>query len=248
MIHHRSHTPLLVLLALLFLPTALVAQSLHGSHASVERMYDHATNHDIYFYKTARGIRNAAKKGVLVELRGNSNYTTHGVSFPYVRSPTRTFVRRLAAEYRSACGERLVVTSASRPRSMQLVNSVDKSVHPAGIAVDLRKSNRRSCRNWLRRVLLSLEAKGVVEATEEHHPPHFHVAVFPVAYTRYVARLTGGAKYASSRSDKYRVRPGDSLWAIARRNDTTVQRLKEANDLNSSSIRIGQTLVIPSTR
>src|SRR5690606_17618123 len=171
-----------------------------------------------------------------------SNYAVSNVSYPYVRAETRTFVQRLAAQYRAACGERLVVTSASRPQSMRLLNSVRKSVHPTGMAIDLRKSNRTACRNWLRRTLLSLERSGVIEATEEHNPPHFHVAVYPAPYARYVA-ARGGPTYASA--EKYRVRKGDSLWSIARRHDTTVDRLNEANGLTSSTLLPGQTLQIP---
>jgi hypothetical protein len=241
-IHHRL--PVLLLLAPLLLPATAAAQSLRGSHASVERMYQHARNHDIYFYKTGQGIRNAAKNGTLVKLRGNADYDTHGVSYPYVRAATRTFVERLAREYRAACGEQLVVTSAIRPRSMHVPNSIDESVHPAGIAIDLRKSHKSSCRDWLRRVLLSLEDRGVIEATEEFHPPHFHVAVFPTSYTRYVSRLVNGEEYAEA-ADRYRVRPGDSLWSIARRQGTTVAELKEVNGLSTSLLKVGQTLVIP---
>jgi hypothetical protein len=224
------------------LPHTLIAQSLRGSTSSVDRMYSHAINNGIYFYKTGEGIRRAGSEGRFVRLSGNADYGLSGVSYPYVRQETRTFVQRLAAQYRSACGERLVVTSASRPQSMRLFNSVRKSVHPTGMAVDLRKSNRSSCRNWLRRTLLSLEQAGVLEATEEHHPPHFHVAIFPSPYARYVARR-GGPTYASA--EEYKVRSGDSLWGIARNHDTTVDKLKAANGLSSAFLRPGQTLKIP---
>jgi hypothetical protein len=230
------------IVAAFMVPGSLVAQSLRGSTSSVNRMYEHAVDNGIYFYKTGDGIRRAGSAGRFVRLGGNSNYATSGVSYPYVRAETRTFVQRLAAQYRTACGERLVVTSASRPQSMRLFNSVRKSVHPTGMAIDLRKSSRTSCRNWLRRTLLSLERAGVLEATEENNPPHFHVAVYPNPYARYVA-ARGGPTHASV--DQYRVRSGDSLWAIARRHDTTVDRLKAMNGLSSSRLLPGQTLRIP---
>jgi len=53
------------------------------------------------------------------------------------------------------------------------------------MAVDLRKPDGK-CLRWLRSTLLELEDTGVIEATEEHNPEHFHVAVFPTKYTRYV--------------------------------------------------------------
>jgi hypothetical protein len=52
------------------------------------------------------------------------------------------------------------------------------SVHPTGMAVDLRRPSGR-CLTWLRRTLLAAERRGAIEATEERHPPHFHVAVLP---------------------------------------------------------------------
>jgi hypothetical protein len=242
------------LLAALSAPP-LHAQSLRGSPQSVERMYQQARGAGLHFFLTGRGIRNAAEDGAFVKLTPSRDYTLKGVSYPYVKPTTRLFVERLAAQYHSACGERLVVTSAARPRSMHLFNSVSRTVHPTGMAVDLRRSSRASCRNWLRSTLLSLEGAGVLEATEEHHPAHFHVAVFPAPYHEYVAEKgvdlpplhlkTAAARSSSSGATRYTVRRGDSLWSIAHRNSTTVARLRAANDLNSSVIRPGQKLVIP---
>jgi hypothetical protein len=237
----------------------LAAQSLRGSETSVRRMYSHAQSADLHFFTTGRGIRNAAEDGSLARLSPNRDYTLEGVSYPYVRPITRTFVQRLAEQYRSACGERLVVTSAARPRSLHLINSVSKTVHPTGMAVDLRRSNRASCRNWLRNTLLSLEGEGVLEATEEHNPPHFHVAVFPGPYGEYLreksvpvpakaraAQPKAAAKSASSAAvARHKVRGGESLWSIARKNGTTVAKLKAANHLRTSTIQPGQTLVLP---
>ena len=241
----------------------LSAQSLRGSQTSVTRMYNHAQAADLHFFTSGRGIRNAAEDGSLVKLQPNQNYTLVGVSYPYARPVTRTFLERLSAQYRSACGERLVVTSAARPRSLHLINSVSKTVHPTGMALDIRRSNRASCRNWLRSTLLSLEGDGVLEATEEHNPPHFHVAVFPGPYSEYLreksVRTPAITKTAATtRTDapvkrtpvesptrRHKVRSGESLWAIARQNGVSVARLKAANSLSSSTIRAGQTLVLP---
>jgi LysM repeat protein len=43
----------------------------------------------------------------------------------------------------------------------------------------------------------------------------------------------------------YRVRPGDSLWAIARRHETNVSTLRQANGLRSNELRPGQVLALP---
>ena len=230
------------LIALAYTPSN--AQSLRGSPASVDRIHRQALNHRLTFFATASSIREAHSNGRLVRLQGSSNYELVAVSYPYVLPEVHTFVVRLASQYRAACGEKLVVTSATRPKSMRLANSVDKSVHPTGMAIDLRKPARTACRNWLRKTLLSLEGEGVIEATEEYSPPHFHVAVFPTPYTRYVARQ-GGPTYAANASpSQYRVRSGDSLWSIARENSTSVESLKSMNGLRSSSLKIGQVLVV----
>jgi hypothetical protein len=223
------------------------AQSLRGSATTVESMYRQAIAHDLHFYQTASGIRRAAERGDFVALTGNADYRLVKVSHPYVLPVTRTFVHRLAAQYRAACGEQLVITSAVRPQSMRLINSVDRSVHPTGMAIDLRKPTNQRCLRWLRETLAMLDARDVVEAVEERRPPHFHVAVFPQSYRRYVGGGGAGTLRAAAASGErtYTVRRGDSLWSIARSTRTTVDELKSANDLSSSRIMAGQVLVLP---
>ena len=163
------------------------AQSLRGSRASVRRMHRYATAHQLHFHRTSRGIRSAGAEGRLVRLRATRDVALHDVSHPYARPATALFLERLAAQYRAACGERLVVTSGTRPLSVRLPNGSARSVHPTGMAVDVRRP-RGQCLVWLRRTLLSLERQGVLDATEERRPPHFHVAVFAAPYRRYLAR------------------------------------------------------------
>src|SRR4029450_1747513 len=118
-----------------------------------------------------------------VRLNGNSNYVLANIRMPYVRPETKAFVLDLAADFHRACGRPLVITSATRPISRRLANSSELSVHPTGMAVDLRKPAGR-CRTWLRRTLLAAERRGLIEATEERRPPHFHVAVLPAQYEK----------------------------------------------------------------
>jgi LysM repeat protein len=257
-------------LTTLALPSLAGAQSLRGSRSTVARVYERASERGLYFYKTSNGVKSAAEKGRFVRLAGNADYKLHGVSHPYLTATTRTFVERLASQYRAACGEQLVVTSAIRPLANQPRNSSDYSVHPTGIAVDLRKPSGK-CLTWLRKTLLALEDRNVIDGTEEKSPPHFHVVVFPAAYDAYVESLekrsaqTSGTTAAAEQKSavaprvalatvarmpastvKYRVRKGDSLWSIAKRYDTSVAKIQKLNPSAAKKIVPGQTLVLSS--
>jgi hypothetical protein len=141
------------------------------------------------------------------------------------------------------------------------------------MAVDVRKPTRARCLAWLRKTLVALKDDAVLDAVEEHRPPHFHVAVFPRPYEKY-ARSRGGLpsiasaeepkpaanraprpatkpaaaakpKTPSPATTRYRVRKGDSLWTIARRHGVSVDALKRANSMRSDRVVAGQVLVIP---
>jgi hypothetical protein len=227
------------------------AQTLRGSPASVERQYRVAKDHDFTFLRTSQQVRQFVERGYLVRLPGNQNYTLSRVSHPYARPEVKLFVERLSAQYRAACGEQLVVTSLTRPLNGQPANASARSVHPTGMAIDLRVSQRPACRNWLESTLLSLEGRGVLSATREHRPPHYHVSVFPRQYARYVASLPDRAQPERAQQrladvTHYQVRRGDSLWSIARRHGVDVDTLRDANRLATTRIYAGQTLQIPS--
>ncbi len=169
--------------------TAGRAQSLRGSHESVDLQHRVAVRQEYSFLQNSADVKRFVRLGLLVPVPGGMHYDLAGVSFPYARPAIRTFVERLSAQYQAACDERLVVTSLTRPIVRQPANASDESVHPTGMAVDLRVSPVRKCRIWLERTLLSLEGSGVVEATREHMPPHYHVAVFPGQYAVYVTAV-----------------------------------------------------------
>jgi hypothetical protein len=169
------------------------AASLKGSEASVAKQYTRAVEHDFTFLKDARQIKKFVKLGLLVKLTGNKNYRLHRVKHPYVRPGVKLFIERLSNQYRAACGERLVVTSAVRPTNGQPWNASKKSVHPTGMAVDFR-TPAGTCQTWLIDTLLTLEARGVLEATREKRPPHLHVAVSTDKYCDYVKQKTSKKK------------------------------------------------------
>jgi membrane-bound lytic murein transglycosylase D len=58
-------------------------------------------------------------------------------------------------------------------------------------------------------------------------------------------RRPGGAPAVAAGTElTYNVRPGDSLWSLARRYGTTVDRIKRDNQLGSSTLQPGQSLAI----
>ncbi len=214
-----------------------------------------AREHDYTYLKNRSAVHNFVSRGYLVPVRGNRDYALKKVSFAYARPEVKLFLERLGKQYRAACGEKLVVTSLTRPKSHQPPNASARSVHPTGMAFDLRRSRGRKCRRWLEKTLLSLERSRVLEATRERWPPHYHVALFPKQYRGYLAKLGATSALAKlkverSRARKgsviYRVRSGDTLWTIARRYRTTVAELKRTNRLRSDRIKQGQRLRVPS--
>ena len=228
------------LLALGAVVTPSDAASLGGSRASLLRQNAQARKHDFTYLRTRSQVTYFASKGWLVPVKANADFELHAVSFPYARPALRTFIQRLGRQYRGACGEKLVVTSLTRPRNHQPRNASPLSVHPTGMAVDLRRSNSRKCRNWLEAVLLSLESRGVLEASRERWPPHYHVAVFPEPYERYLEQL---ARQGPTRT--HLVARGDTLWRIAQKHATTVEAVRAANKLRDNRIYPGQVLQLP---
>ncbi|MDF1505235.1 DUF5715 family protein [Roseisolibacter sp. H3M3-2] len=184
--------PVLVLAALAAAAGPARAQSLRGSPESVERMWQGAMEEGLSFHETPDEVEASARFGRLVALQAGEDVVLRNVAFPYVTPATKQFVEVLGARHRLACGKPLMVTSAARPATRQPSNSVALSVHPTGMAVDLRKPTGR-CLKWLRGALLELEESGVVEAIEERRPPHFHVAVFSTSFRQYAAAHRRGA-------------------------------------------------------
>lgn len=185
----RTAALLTVLLAAAAVPAAADDVTLRGSPGSMVRQHRVAEENDYSFLRTAGQVRDFVDKGVLVKVEGDANYSVAGgVSFPYARPEVGTFLERLGAQYREGCGEKLVVTSLTRPLANQPGNAHQLSVHPAGMAVDFRISRNAECRAWLESALLGLEGKGVLDVTRERTPPHYHVAVFTDEYAAYLAR------------------------------------------------------------
>ena len=236
-----------LLAAALALPDAAKAQSLRGSAASLDRQNDQAVKHDFTFLRESSQLRRFVSAGLLVPVNGGRNYSLKEVSFPVTRPEVKLFIERLSAQYRRACGEELVVTSLTRPIANQPRNASPRSVHPTGMALDLRRPANSTCRGWLESTLLSLEQRTVLEATRERGPPHYHVAIFPSVYAKYVSDLTtrSSSGVSASADVRHTVRRRDTLWDISRKYGTTTAQLRRVNELRSSMIHPGQVLKIP---
>jgi LysM repeat protein len=223
-------------------------------------MYDFAVRHRYPFYLTPTNLDTAIAHGKLVALTGDSTYElTRGVGFSYATREAKQFVTMFAPQYLAACGAPLTVTSAARPMSRQPHNANPLSVHPTGIAVDIRRPPPGPCLAWVRGALAELETKGIVEATEEHHPVHLHIAVLQAPGARFtlpdlthgvvVARVTppqsvsatsngevslatsvvAAARDSGARARTYQVRQGDTFWDVAQKTGVSMKALADAN-------------------
>ena len=65
------------------------------------------------------------------------------------------------------------------------------------------------------------------------------------AVTKAIVEYAGGKYVAPIDSNYYTVKSGDSLWSISRKFGITVDELKNANNLSSNLLSVGQNLIIP---
>ncbi len=170
------------LIALLAPLSRSAADGLDGSPSSMEEQHAIARESDYSFLRKPADVERLVELGRLVQVESEADYALSNVSFPFARPEVRTFIQSLAADYRDEFGFRLVVTSLTRPTTLQPANAHDLSVHPAGMAVDLRVPTDSTRKKWLESRLLKLEEAGAIDVTRERHPPHYHVAVFAGKY------------------------------------------------------------------
>lgn len=169
------------------------------------RQHAIALAEDYSFLRTPADIERLVEAGRLVPVASNSDFTLSGVSFPYTRPEVLSFIEHFAASYHAATGAQLVVTSLTRPEAAQPANAHALSVHPAGMAVDLRVPTDDADRSFLERSLVFMEEAGLLDVTREHHPSHFHIAVFATKFEPYAALLDSVTEVErSTRLARYR--------------------------------------------
>ena len=249
-----------------------VSASLRGSSRSVDRQVIAARRSGLKRYKSRKQVLRAIRKGHLKRVRPKHYLQLSNVSYPYAHPKLHSLLNKLGRLYYKHCRSPLVITSLTRPINEQPRNGSKRSVHPAGIAADLRVPPY-VCRKWLRNTLLSWESQGLIEATREKRPPHFHMVIIPhrlsthrlahLKATQPQGRKKRGKssrykkskhanRYSKRRRQKtshmtktYRVRRGDSIWRLARRWHVSEKSIKRINGLKSSHIELGQILKIP---
>jgi hypothetical protein len=178
-----------VTLALAVLPLRLAeAADFRGTPAKMVRQHEIAVEESYSFLRTSADVKRLVASGALVPVPANADLVLTRVSFPFARPEVRSFVEHFAARYHAATGERLVVTSLTRPEVAQPRNAHALSVHPAGMAVDLRVPAGSANRAWFERTLAEMQKDGAIDVTRERTPPHYHIAVFTARWTPFAAR------------------------------------------------------------
>lgn len=189
----------------------LSAQTLLGSPASMARQNRAAEDEAFTYLRNPEDIEVFVRHGLLVYVPGNGEYQVDGASFPYARPEVKRFLEWMGHLERTSCGEPLVATSLVRPKSHQPRNASIHSVHPTGMAMDLRRSLRRACSSLLESTLLDLESRGILEATKERFPAHYHVALFPQAFSSYLLAVDGGRELPPIQTAALSGPPVDSI-------------------------------------
>jgi hypothetical protein len=221
----------LALVGLLLAPASAFADLRMPTSASMARQNAVARAEGYTFLRTPQDVWKKVELGDLVSVEGNGDYALANVSFPVARPEVRLFLERLGAEYREACGGPLVVTSLTRPVTRQPRNASRLSVHPAGMAIDLRVPADTECREWLEWRLLDLQAEDLLEVIRESRPPHYHVGLFPTAYREYVEeQLALEAQWleAAERLEASALAAADSIALVALRQQRTRRLLRTA--------------------
>ncbi len=170
---------IVAILFLGFLTMSLEAQPPKGRKEATLYQNFVAQALKLKFLRSPSEVWDAIEKGLLVPLLGNENYRLFEVSYPYVLPETKEWTEEFARSYRNVCGAQLVVTSAVRPIEEQPWNASPVSVHPTGMAVDLRVPPKKDgCIGWFLDSLNQRKKGHTLDFYPESFPPHYHVAVF----------------------------------------------------------------------
>jgi spore germination cell wall hydrolase CwlJ-like protein len=154
----------------------------------------YAKDSNYEFAATEERLLEMVEEGTLIKLEETKSLKFNDVSRPYVLPMVAEFVYRLADQYNfgERCGP-LVLNGAARDIAFQrtLGNGSEKSVHPAGMAVDFKSTGHSPrCQVWLEETFLEIEAARRIDYTKEvsEESPHYHVAVATHTYEAWLER------------------------------------------------------------
>lgn len=173
--------------------------ALRGSVASQKRQNSVADKWDLTRLKDVSQLKRFIEKGRLVPIVDTDAYYLDAVGsedpdnadlYAHARPWVKKFLDAELGAAHSDAGDRFKITGLARTKAYQKrlcrTNSAaicgsawwKQSSHLTGSTVDISKIDMSdAARDWLRRRLIKLEAKGKIEATEE--AGCFHVMVFP---------------------------------------------------------------------
>ncbi len=145
-----------------------ISTNLRGSPAAIAKENSMADSDNLTRIRSNDQLYRFVDAGLLQRLGGSRTYRyTGNRKYSYSRPWTRSFVERFSSQYHSRFGKKLNISSAVRPLSYQNGlngNASKRSTHPTGATIDITKRHMSHAeKKWMRRVLLDLERKGVIQ-------------------------------------------------------------------------------------
>ena len=198
----------LTLASALFAPSVKARPSLRGSPASQRKQNQEADREKLTRIENDAQLEEYKHAGLLVPLPENKTVRIDyrlGSKWRWCRTWTATFLQDLGRDYFARFHAPLRINSAVRTVVYQKqlhgrngnaarATGARQSSHPTGATVDIAKKEMTSAQlNWMRKRLLGLESKDLIQATEEMKQLVFHVMVFD-RYPGAGRRIGGGVR------------------------------------------------------
>jgi len=129
------------------------------------------------------------------------------------------------------------VVSAAKPKTYLVAagDNLTKIARKTGVSVAVLKKTNGLASDSLK-VGQVLKVPGSVSATKAVASKDANIP------SKKFAPIISSSSAASS---SYRVSPGDNLTKIAKKNNTTVAKIKQANGLTADNLQVGQVLKVP---
>jgi hypothetical protein len=169
------------------------AQSLQGSPESMQKQNQEADKENLSRIKNDAELARMKNKKLLVHLPVNKTIRIDPrleEKYRWCRPWTSEFLIHLGSDFYAHMGNQIQINSAVRTISYQRVlqrknpnaaptGGIEASSHLTGSTIDIAKKHMtRGEIRWMRKYLLSLEERNLIEATEEFNQTVFHIMVF----------------------------------------------------------------------